>query len=123
MELRNGGDGVLNLNCGADHVYRNGVAPQGVSAAADGGKRIASFDGDADRIVYHFFDAPAQGAEGGSKWHLLDGDKITVLFAQFLMEEARARPFLPSLCTTRPPTPLARARLIAPQSPRVGRLF
>lgn len=35
---------------------QKGVAPSGVSAAADAGKRLCSFDGDADRLVYHFFD-------------------------------------------------------------------
>lgn len=44
------------------HLHRfivgqqKGVQPSGVSAEADVGKRLCSFDGDADRLVYHFFD-------------------------------------------------------------------
>lgn len=38
----------------------------------DKGIRYASFDGDADRIVYFFFD-------DNNKFHLLDGDKIATL--------------------------------------------
>jgi len=35
---------------------QKGLPPSGVSATADAGKRLCSFDGDADRLVYHFFD-------------------------------------------------------------------
>jgi phosphoacetylglucosamine mutase len=44
---------------------------------------MTSFDGDADRVVFHFEDA--QG-----KFHLLDGDKIAVLVSSFIQEELRA---------------------------------
>lgn len=37
-------------------ISQKGVPPSGVSATDDAGKRLCSFDGDADRIVYHFFD-------------------------------------------------------------------
>jgi len=76
IDLRNNGqkaDDVLNLNCGADFVYRGQKPPKGVDAKADQGVSIASFDGDADRVVYHYFDE-----DGG--WHLLDGDKLTCLY-------------------------------------------
>lgn len=45
-------------------------------------QRYASFDGDADRIVYYYADA-----EG--RFHLLDGDKIATLAAGFLVELVR----------------------------------
>ncbi len=43
------------------------------------GKRYASLDGDADRLVYYYKDAQGQ-------FRLLDGDKIATLAAGFLME-------------------------------------
>ena len=43
--------------------------------ADDKGARLCSFDGDADRIVYHFFD------DDSGEWRLLDGDKIAVFFS------------------------------------------
>ena len=88
------------MQCGADFVYRNQMAPSGVrwghargksleehspttrmmhahlsnhpihspapplgqiDPKKDVGKRLVSFDGDADRIVYHYFDAEVRG--------------------------------------------------------------
>lgn len=40
------------------------VPPSGFSAETDLGRRLCSFDGDADRLVYHFFD------EGSVKSHI-----------------------------------------------------
>ena len=37
--------------------------------------RCASLDGDADRLIYLYFDE-------GKKFHMLDGDKIALLFAE-----------------------------------------
>lgn len=42
-------------------------------------ERCASFDGDADRIVYFF-------RNKNNKFQLLDGDKIASLIARFLKE-------------------------------------
>lgn len=70
---------------GAEHVQKGRLPPAGFTAAGDGGHRIASLDGDADRVVYHYFDA-ASGATGGA-WHLLDGDKIAALAAAFLSDQ------------------------------------
>ena len=44
----------------------------------------ASFDGDADRIVYHF--------ELNGKWTLLDGDKIACLLATYVMQQLSELP-------------------------------
>jgi len=46
---------------------------------------VASLDGDADRIVFHFTDVSDRG-----KLVLLDGDKIAVLVSSFLQEELDA---------------------------------
>jgi len=69
----------LNVGCGAEHAQKSRTPPAGVDGGADKNVRIFSFDGDADRVVYHYFD------EGGT-WHLIDGDKIAALIAGFLKE-------------------------------------
>lgn len=75
-------DGELNHECGAEHVEKARKPPAGLSRDADRGKRYCSLDGDADRVVFHYVDA--DGA-----WHLLDGDKIACLFAEFFAEKLR----------------------------------
>jgi len=78
------GDGPLNEKCGAEYVQKQQLPPviytetkQQVS------KRYAcSFDGDADRVVFHFED-------GTGEFRLLDGDKIAVLVTSFIQEEIR----------------------------------
>jgi phosphoacetylglucosamine mutase len=76
-------DGELNHQCGAEYVQKARQHPIGFSQDADQGKRICSLDGDGDRVVFHFFD-DEQG-----DWHLLDGDKIACLFADFFVEKIR----------------------------------
>ncbi|UIZ21154.1 hypothetical protein KXD40_000759 [Peronospora effusa] len=73
-------DGELNLQCGAEHVEKSRQPPSNMSRDNDRGKRYCSMDGDGDRIVFHYFDD-----EG--TWHLLDGNKIACLFAEFLSEK------------------------------------
>lgn len=68
---------LLNHNCGADFVKTNQRLPEGVEPEPL--KLYASFDGDADRIVFFFVD------EEGT-FHLLDGDKIATLAAFFIGE-------------------------------------
>lgn len=66
------GEGGLNEGCGADFVKTKQRAP----AQADVTRgRWASFDGDADRIVYFF------SKEG---FCLLDGDRIALLLSSFV---------------------------------------
>lgn len=80
VEIRNTpADGELNHECGAEHVQKGRQHPAGFSRNADRNKRSCSMDGDADRLVYHYFDAEGE-------WHLLDGDKIASLFALFYKE-------------------------------------
>ena len=45
---------------------------------SDKGARACSFDGDADRVVYHFFHSDS------GEWCLLDGDKIAALISAFI---------------------------------------
>ena len=64
-------------DCGADFVKTT----QSASKNADSmpGRRHAAVDGDADRIVYFYFDSHGI-------FRLLDGDKISSLVAHFLKE-------------------------------------
>ncbi|CAM9003419.1 unnamed protein product [Rhodiola kirilowii] len=83
IELRNSGKdgGVLNEGVGADYVQKEKVVPSGFSGE-DVGKRCASVDGDADRLVYFFL--PSKSSK---KITLVDGDKILSLFALFIEEQ------------------------------------
>jgi phosphoacetylglucosamine mutase len=74
---------LLNENCGAEFVQKKRLAPGlvfGEGSIAIGSNRIASFDGDADRLVYSYTH-PTRG------WRLLDGDKIATLYALFINTE------------------------------------
>lgn len=72
-----GSQGKLNFRCGADYVKVQQCAPDGLKLEV--GMRCASFDGDADRIVYFYLDEERL-------FHLLDGDKIAILVAAYLQE-------------------------------------
>ncbi|XP_065882367.1 phosphoacetylglucosamine mutase-like isoform X2 [Dysidea avara] len=72
-----GSSGILNEKCGADYVKLNQCAPDGVDLET--GKRYASLDGDADRVVFFF--------EDNGSFRLLDGDKIASLVASFIQEQ------------------------------------
>ncbi|KAJ3130491.1 Phosphoacetylglucosamine Mutase [Nowakowskiella sp. JEL0407] len=72
--------GKLNHDCGADFVKLYQKKPSGVEMVP--GEKYASFDGDADRLVYYYTDAE-------NKFHLLDGDKIATLAASFIMHLVR----------------------------------
>lgn len=69
-------DDILNFECGADFVKINMKAPKGVVPATKQ-VRFASLDGDADRLIYFYFDEKGQ-------FKMLDGDRISVLFAFYL---------------------------------------
>ncbi|KAJ4908127.1 Phosphoacetylglucosamine mutase [Raphanus sativus] len=85
VEIRNTGfqGGVLNEGVGADFVQKEKVVPLGFGSKDDVGVRCASFDGDADRLVYFY--VPSESS--GGKIELLDGDKILSLFALFVKEQ------------------------------------
>ncbi|KAG2273642.1 hypothetical protein Bca4012_045898 [Brassica carinata] len=84
VEIRNTGrdGGVLNEGVGADFVQKEKVVPLGFGVK-DVGMRCASFDGDADRLVYFYI--PSESC--GDKVELLDGDKILSLFALYIKEQ------------------------------------
>uniref|UniRef100_A0A914XB13 Phosphoacetylglucosamine mutase n=1 Tax=Plectus sambesii TaxID=2011161 RepID=A0A914XB13_9BILA len=73
--------GSLNYKCGADFVKILRSFPEGLDAAM--GVRCASFDGDADRLVYFYRDT-------NGFCRLLDGDKIAALIAGFIQSEVDA---------------------------------
>lgn len=75
VRLFNSGEGTLNHNCGADFVKLYREKPSGMELKQ--GQRGASFDGDADRLVYYFID---------DSFQLLDGDKIALLYVYYLKQ-------------------------------------
>lgn len=84
LDVRNKvGDGPVNECCGAEVVQKTQTPPSSMRADADAGKVAASFDGDADRIVFH-----SHVSEGA--WALVDGDKIAALVSAFLAQELTA---------------------------------
>ena len=64
----------LNKGCGAEFVQKERKPPAGGINGV-----VASLDGDADRLVYSFYDKAGQ-------WRLLDGDKIASLFGLFIQK-------------------------------------
>jgi len=82
------GRGVLNAGCGADFVKSQQRLPLGYEGevAVQAGGLLCSLDGDADRIVFYYLDGPAERRES---FHLLDGDKIASLAADYLSELVR----------------------------------
>lgn len=72
----------LNVNCGADFVKTQHRLPrqqQQQHRVITSRDLCCSFDGDADRIVFYYQDS-------NKIFHLLDGDKISTLFAKFLQK-------------------------------------
>lgn len=76
-----GNGGKLNLNCGADFVKVSQKPPVGVEQVPF--QRVASLDGDGDRIVYYYLD-------DNKRMNLLDGDRIATLLASYITQELRA---------------------------------
>ncbi|KHJ41805.1 ATPase, AAA family [Trichuris suis] len=68
----------LNEQCGADYVKSEKKVPYIYDASHEilPNVRWASLDGDADRIVFYYID-------DNNKFHLLDGDKIAALVANY----------------------------------------
>ncbi|XP_033227508.1 phosphoacetylglucosamine mutase [Belonocnema kinseyi] len=75
VNVCNDGSGELNYMCGADYVKIQQVPPLNVVSKPN--VRCVSIDGDADRIVYFYTDE-------NNKFHLLDGDRIATLVAEYL---------------------------------------
>lgn len=77
--------GKLNDQCGADFVKTQQKLPTGYASedAVKPNALLCSYDGDADRIVFYYLSGPASDA---ASFHLLDGDKIASLAADYLSE-------------------------------------
>lgn len=71
---------LLNEECGAEYVHKDQKLPSNFSAK--GGKpglKCASFDGDADRLIYFY-----QRAEGDQVPIIIDGDKQFALILMYI---------------------------------------
>jgi len=77
------GECELNKGCGAEFVQKGRLPPRGLEAPLPAVERACSVDGDADRIVFHFW----RSINGTPTWRLLDGDKIAALFSAFIIEQ------------------------------------
>jgi phosphoacetylglucosamine mutase len=90
IKLINGvGEGELNAGCGAEFVQKGRKPPRGLDKPPV--SRACSLDGDADRIVYHYWRADP------SEWRLLDCDKLAALYASFVCGELSALELQPAL--------------------------
>jgi len=83
LQLVNAGQRDLNARRGADYVQKARAAPEGLPAAAEGG-RGCSLDGDADRAVWW------QAGPPGVITRLLDGDRQACLLALQAAEALQA---------------------------------
>mmetsp|Transcript_9767 Transcript_9767/g.19148 ORF Transcript_9767/g.19148 Transcript_9767/m.19148 type:complete len:519 (-) Transcript_9767:4516-6072(-) len=72
-EIRNTNPALLNFNCGAEHVQKTLTMPTGFENEPH--LKCASFDGDADRLVYFL---------SGSHKLVLDGSRLIVLYTAAL---------------------------------------
>jgi phosphoacetylglucosamine mutase len=81
------GDGPVNEECGAEVVQKEQRPPVNITPETDINKMICSFDGDADRIVFHSY-SDFNGSQASTPvWRLADGDKIACIIALLLKEE------------------------------------
>ncbi|KAG9048890.1 Phosphoacetylglucosamine Mutase [Tulasnella sp. UAMH 9824] len=76
--------GLLNYKAGADFVKTSQSIPPALEGKLSAGQRAASFDGDADRLMYFYLD------EQTSQFRMLDGDKIAALVAGHIVELVNA---------------------------------
>jgi len=72
----------LNNECGAEHVQKTRQPPKNIPEGVPPNTLFASFDGDADRVVFYYFKAD-------KSFKLLDGDKIASLLAKFIQTQVK----------------------------------
>jgi len=65
----------LNNCCGADYIISKNMVPNNISVKNDELKRCASFDGDADRLIYFSND---------KKLEIMNGDRIAVFLGIYI---------------------------------------
>ncbi|CAE7507113.1 PGM3 [Symbiodinium sp. KB8] len=70
---------LLNDAAGAEYAQKQRLPPRGFTDVTPG--PAASLDGDADRVVFHYYK--------GDTWTLLDGDAIAVLASVFLQSQLK----------------------------------
>ena len=58
---------ILNSNCGAEYVQKDKKYPMGIETLDNSIKKFASFDGDADRLIYY--------VKQDEEPFVIDGDK------------------------------------------------
>lgn len=75
---------LLNNGCGADFVKIKTCLPANFPTNLPIGTRCASFDGDADRLIYFY---PNLDKENKNLISLLDGDHICAIFTKFINEQ------------------------------------
>lgn len=71
---------LLNYKCGADYVVTNSLPPENITVDCQSINRCASFDGDADRLVY-FTCKPS--------FKLVNGDKTAIFLAHKIAKLAK----------------------------------
>lgn len=72
FQLRNTGDGVLNVKCGAEYVQKQNCLPVNFESI-ENWQRCASVDGDVDRVVYF--------TKVDDRAVVIDGDRLAALAA------------------------------------------
>jgi phosphoacetylglucosamine mutase len=92
------GSGPVNEDCGAELVQKNRTLPRNVNTVNGRNKLMCSLDGDADRIVFHYFlpvdDTLLSPEPSDVQWILLDGDKIAGIISLFLIKEIEETPLI-----------------------------
>ena len=83
IDIRNAAySGPVNKGCGAELVQKKQLPPSGVDKDKDVDTILCSFDGDADRIIFHGFIRDTNNI----KWIMIDGDKIASLLSILISE-------------------------------------
>ncbi|VDN13294.1 unnamed protein product, partial [Dibothriocephalus latus] len=85
------------LSCSELYGFRPQLTPSEDNSLAFTGptnERWASIDGDADRLIY-FYPDPVPGC--AERVELIDGDRIAVLFASFIIRELKRHTPMPNL--------------------------
>jgi phosphoacetylglucosamine mutase len=79
-------DGPVNVQCGSDYVQTLKELPRGYERGSyNTPYAAASFDGDADRLLYYYVDY-------NSQFSLLNGDHMSAIVAKFIQEELNEIP-------------------------------
>eukprot|EP01084_Bolivina_argentea_P274866 468629_1 len=71
----------VNEKCGAEHIHKKRSIPIGLVGKENDvkDKRLASLDGDCDRLMYYYLDG-----NNNNKLEVCDGDKQICLFMEFM---------------------------------------